>query len=205
MSQIEQRLLARRRITESGCWEYPGGLTVRGYAPISVGNKKKLRHRVSYEHFVGPIPEGLDLDHLCRNRACFNPAHLEPVTRSENIRRGIGPQVIREKYLREVTHCRWGHPFDDANTEWRTTGGRRCRICRAAHSRTSEVKRTAARRAKIEAAIARGDRRAPLSRDAILLIRVRALTGENQRVIAQEFGISSVTVSAIKNRTYAGV
>jgi hypothetical protein len=70
-----------------------------------------MAHRISYEHFVGPIPKGLFIDHLCRMRACVNPGHLEPVTTLENARRGDGGSNNRRK-----THCTRGHEYSDENT-----------------------------------------------------------------------------------------
>jgi hypothetical protein len=80
---------------------------------------------VAYELFVGPIPEGLELDHLCRNPSCVNPAHLEAVTHRENVRRGDLHLVFGSR-----THCTMGHEFTDENTYPRPTGGRGCRECR---------------------------------------------------------------------------
>jgi hypothetical protein len=83
-------------------------------------------HRWAYEAFVGPIPEGLEIDHLCRNRACVNPAHLDPVTHQENMSRGKAARM---------THCHKGHPFDEANTRMEAYGSRRCKECNNAASR----------------------------------------------------------------------
>ena len=85
-------------------------------------------HRVVYEALVGPIPDGLWIDHLCRNRSCVNPDHLEPVTPKENIRRGV-------KSKRNWTACPKGHTYTPDNTYWRPTGQRRCRDCGAARAR----------------------------------------------------------------------
>lgn len=79
-----------------------------------------LAHRVAYERRFGPIPDGLQLDHLCRNRACVNPEHLEPVTHAENMRRSAPAQK---------TKCSNGHAYDDLNTYIRPTGQRDCRVC----------------------------------------------------------------------------
>jgi len=91
-----------------------------GYGTIVVARRTIRAHRASYEAFVGPIPDGLDLDHLCRNKPCINPAHLEPVTRAENLRR---------HYALTVTACPHGHAYDHANTYVGPDGKRRCRSC----------------------------------------------------------------------------
>jgi hypothetical protein len=77
----------RRVVKSDGCWTWLGTHTGPGYAQTTEGGRKIGVHRVVYELLIGPIPPGLELDHLCRNRACINPEHLEPVTHSENMRR----------------------------------------------------------------------------------------------------------------------
>ena len=108
------------------CWLWTAA-TNYGYGVIGLGRRQDgiaLAHRLLYEHMVGPIPEGLCLDHLCRVRACVNPAHMEVVTLAENKRRGeSGPAQNARK-----THCPQGHPYDEANT-YRYNGWRQCRTC----------------------------------------------------------------------------
>ena len=82
-----ERLLARRQIDANGCWVWMGRHERAGYGHIDYGGKAVYVHRLAYETWRGPVPDGLELDHLCRNRGCFNPDHLEPVTRQENNRR----------------------------------------------------------------------------------------------------------------------
>lgn len=92
----------------SGCWIWVGGRQ-EGYGRTWDGTRRQLAHRFSYELERGPIPDGLQLDHLCRNPWCVNPWHLDPVTNRENARRGRTGWVNREK-----THCARGHPYDGA-------------------------------------------------------------------------------------------
>lgn len=101
----------RYRVLPNSCWEWFGGVNSAGYGP----------HKRFYERFAGPVPPGLELDHLCRNKLCVNPEHLEPVTHLENIRRG-------EKANR--THCVRGHSLDLLNTYIKPNGSRNCRTCR---------------------------------------------------------------------------
>jgi hypothetical protein len=113
------------------CWEWTGWLTTNGYGgfDIRVGGKpRKVRaHRWLYEQLVGTIGTGLELDHLCRNRLCVNPDHLDPVTHKENARRGAAGAVNAARYV-SLTHCGSGHQYVGDNVT--TSAGRRiCRTC----------------------------------------------------------------------------
>lgn len=141
---LEDRLTRRRRINPAtDCWEWTGAI-VNGYGHIGItidGRiKHKKVHRVAYEHWRAPIPAGLTLDHLCRNRACFNPDHLEPVTIAENIYRGTSPS---SRNLTK-THCDDGHEYTPENTYLPANGQRVCRTCR----REWAVRYRAAKRAQ---------------------------------------------------------
>lgn len=106
------------------CWVWKGGTTSSGYGRW--GSKPaRQAHRVAYELTRGPIPEGLVLDHLCRNRVCVNPEHLDPVTNRVNVLRGVGTSATNAR----KTHCDSGHEFTPENTIDRTKGWRECRTC----------------------------------------------------------------------------
>jgi hypothetical protein len=108
-----------------------------GYGILNVRHRPLQAHRWSYERFVGPIPEGLHIDRLCRNRARVNPKHLEPVTPADNTRRGNSPAMIR---VRSGT-CGRGHEYNDANTYLDKEGKRHCRICGRERKRSERQKR----------------------------------------------------------------
>lgn len=111
--------------SDEGCWPWHGPVGGSGYGTMRFERKKHQAHRLIYELLIGPIPDGLDIDHLCSNKLCVNPDHLEPVTRSVNIQRAID----REERPRK-TACPQGHPFDESNTIVLAPSGRRCRLCR---------------------------------------------------------------------------
>lgn len=129
------RFAEKIKKTEQDCWLWTGSGTVGGYPSFWSGERFVLAHRWSYEHFIGAIPDGLVLDHLCRVKRCVNPAHLDPVTQRENVMRSIGPTSINAA----KTHCPRGHPYDEANTYvYPRDGSRRCRTCIRAHYRFEE-------------------------------------------------------------------
>ena len=111
-----------------GCWLWTGALGGGGYGAFTADGRQQVAHRFAYELLVAPIPPGLVLDHLCRVRHCVNPAHLEPVTAGENLRRGISANAVK-------THCKHGHRYDEANTYRRKNGTRSCRACHLARYR----------------------------------------------------------------------
>lgn len=106
----------------SGCWLWVGGCDRLGYGKFYSEKSMKCAHRVVYEYVRGPIPSGLELDHLCRVTCCVNPDHLEPVTHQENMKRGFFSETLK-------THCPHGHPYNTDNTHINPKGHRVCRTC----------------------------------------------------------------------------
>jgi hypothetical protein len=115
------------------CWVWTASRSPEGYGRFWLNGQNLYAHRVSYGLWVGPIPEGLTLDHLCRNRACVNPDHLEPVSIAENIERG---EAGAKK--RNATHCVQGHPLSGENLYVKPNGFRVCRTCARAATRRYE-------------------------------------------------------------------
>lgn len=120
------------------CWDWEGTINSDGYGVLHLHNRQYRAHRLAYEVQRGPIPEGLVIDHLCRNRRCANPFHMEPVQNGENIRRGVSPWAINARR----THCVHGHEFTPENTR-HDKGKRYCLECKRRSTRISERKRRA--------------------------------------------------------------
>ena len=114
---LDERLRRQYVVREDGCWEWTGIRDRIGYGKVYWEGKGYRAHRMSYRNATGH--DAPELDHLCRNKACVNPDHLEPVSHSENLRR----------HYATVTSCPHGHLYDEANTYRDTAGKRRCRSC----------------------------------------------------------------------------
>lgn len=134
LSKVQKSLLARPKTQErfwskvqktKTCWIWTSTIK-HGYGYFWLGESEERAHRLSYQMKHGRIRDGLTIDHLCRNRGCVKPSHLEEVTNKVNILRGVGPSAKNSM----KTSCLRGHPFDEINTRWRRDGrGRDCRLC----------------------------------------------------------------------------
>ncbi len=127
------RFWSQVEFTEA-CWNWTGSQNGTGYGRFWDGTNT-YAHRWSYEFCVGPIPDGLQIDHLCRNRGCVNPEHLEAVTPQTNTLRGVG--LTAQNAVK--THCVRGHPYNEANTYYEKKG-RQCRVCTKLRSRVKRAK-----------------------------------------------------------------
>ena len=128
-----------RSAGQDSCWLWTAAKEPAGYGHFKKDGRPHPAHRVAYEMVVGPIPDGLDLDHLCRNPSCVNPAHLEPVTPRENTRRADTVLGIRSA----ATHCRQGHPLAEGNLRTDKSGRRFCRACHRIRQREYVARRRA--------------------------------------------------------------
>lgn len=142
VTELQRRILDRMTIEDRGyatpCWVSDRARQKNGYTKIGCEGRTRLTHRVAYEAFVGQIPDGMVIDHLCRERACCNPAHLEAVTTRENLVRG--DTLTAHEVAQQA--CKRGHAFTPANTYMRRDRlGRMCRKCRAETNRRSYQKR----------------------------------------------------------------
>lgn len=128
-----ERFWSKVEQTDS-CWLWLASLSAEGrYGRFCIRGKDRRAHRVAYELLVGPIPEGMTIDHLCRVRHCVNPSHLEAVTMKVNVLRGNAFSATNAR----KTHCIHGHEFTPRNTSKKTNGGRRCLVCEANRARAT--------------------------------------------------------------------
>ncbi len=142
--KIRRRFEKRIVFASSGCWEWTGALTSAGYGLMQTGErtpagnyKPTYTHRLAYELYVGPIPKGLSIDHLCRNPRCANPSHLEAVPIGVNVLRGTGMSAMHAKAI----HCKRGHLKTPANMYIRPDGYRECRLCMRRRNKERTSKR----------------------------------------------------------------
>jgi hypothetical protein len=150
-SALPQRFWDKTRSEDAGyatpCLTWTGYKQPNGYGKFGLNGKTEYAHRVAYRLLVGPIPEGLMIDHLCRNRACVNVEHMEAVTNKVNILRG---ETIMAANAAK-THCPQGHEFSEENTYIRpSTGSRHCRTCMREERAKRSVQEKAQRREKPE-------------------------------------------------------
>lgn len=139
---IYSEILNRIVEDESGCWEWNGAHSGTGYGQVRLDGRSQPVHRVVWEMLRGPIPEGLQIDHLCRNRGCCNPDHLEPVSQRVNLLRGIsGPAINARK-----THCPKGHEYDQVAKN----GDRKCSICVAEYNRKYRKEHSTATKPRVQ-------------------------------------------------------
>jgi hypothetical protein len=142
-TELRRRVTDRSTIEDRGftspCWISNRAAHSNGYTKIAYQGQTWLTHRFAYTVFIGDIPEGLQIDHLCRVRQCCNPAHLEPVTCRENLLRG---DTLTAHEAQQHT-CVNGHRFDEANTRITSKGQRACRACDATRSRQYRLRAAA--------------------------------------------------------------
>jgi hypothetical protein len=136
MKSIIERFLQKIQVSDSGCWDWVGYRDRDGYGRVTINKVPYGTHRIIYEYYHGQICPDLVIDHLCKNRKCVNPTHLEQVTNKENLRRSPCTSTLNSA----KTHCIHGHEFNDKNTRYRPTGGRSCRICAALQARKYRLK-----------------------------------------------------------------
>lgn len=133
---IEDRIAEKFVVAGSGCWEWTARLNACGYGTVKWNGKSWLAHRAAYTLAVGTIPDGMELDHLCRNRACINPDHLEPVTHKQNMERADFSQRVPVR----KPHCKRGHPWSGV----RKNGRNVCHTCKNESTRRSRANQRAA-------------------------------------------------------------
>ena len=122
-------------VRSDGCWQWTGTISVKGYGRFRLQGRMAAAHRLAYHLAIGPVPQGLQLDHLCRNRGCVRPDHLEAVTARVNLLRGQTKAAANAR----KTHCPAGHPYEGENLF--VIAKRGIRKCRACHRVTAKASR----------------------------------------------------------------
>ena len=158
-----ERFMKKVDVAPGGCWLWNAATQPNGYGRYYSEGKVVFAHRWSYEHFAGPIPDGLVIDHVCRVRRCVNPDHLEPVTNQVNVLRGEGWAPANKAKIR----CPGGHLYDVANTYVDAAGQRHCRACRRIREAARRARRKAAAdvRAQVEETKGAGGMSDPIRRE----------------------------------------
>lgn len=139
---VRERLLAMREV-QGDCWVWTGSPDRWGYGQMRHGGRKVGVHRLAYEVFVGPIPPGMVVMHLCDNPPCFKPEHLRVGTQRDNVIDMIDKGRGRSRG--QSSHCRRGHPYEGNNIYWKPDGNSQCRICKNEYSRAYYLRSVEAR------------------------------------------------------------
>ena len=139
---LRDRIMRRVEVAPDGCWLWTGALAPNGYGIVQKGRRAgtTVVHKAMWQLDNGPVPDGLELDHLCRVRRCCNPAHLEPVTRQTNVDRGLQAAGKQRR-----TECINGHPFTSNNTITTSRQLRSCRTCQNRRNREYRARKKATR------------------------------------------------------------
>jgi hypothetical protein len=148
LALVMDRIVKGIAVSEDGCWEWQRHIDKSGYGIIWAGAWMSRVHQVAYRIVKGDVPEGLEIDHLCRNRRCCNPHHLEAVTHAENMRRSTvvaSAAAANKDRFRRQTHCKRGHEFSVQNTRIYVTRGYQTRHCRACKAELNRGYRKVAR------------------------------------------------------------
>lgn len=177
----------------TGCWNWTASRDPGGYGKFGMsGSDLRCAHRIAHELWTGPIPAGYQVDHLCRNRRCVRPDHLEAVSPAVNQHRGVGFAGVNHR----KTHCPHGHAYDDENTWISGQGGRFCRMCRDGRNRQAVADRKLRRANQpIRTVVAFGESKsiASWSRDARCAVSYATLYSRLYAGVAAEVAITTPT------------
>jgi hypothetical protein len=195
MAEAKPYILENISVAPNGCWNWLRGKGACGYGHLHIDKKCLKAHRVSYEVFIGPIPRGLHIDHLCRNRACVNPHHLEPVTCKVNLLRGESFSAVNAA----KTHCHRGHELSGDNLFKRRGNKRGCKQCKSDYFKARRrLKNPSGKRGPEDQ---RGELGSAAKFTSAQIIEVRKLhaIGVSNKDIAQKYAVDRSTISRIVN------